>query len=328
MATETATSPAQKRIVEVDWVRAVAIALMVHTHVAMIFYDFTNPVSNWFSDLGGTICFTLFLFAAGASLAILAGKQPVSEVNWGLLKRSATFYLLFVGLATLATSLTLLPSTLALINVPDLTDFILAFSYFFLFSTVLIRVLKILNLRTVLILSALMYVVGLMLYPAAVPEGLAPYKALLVGHADFHRFPLLQYMFIYVLGFAYIHYYKYLNGRKLSLLFVAALGGHLILNQLFGFYRWSASPGFVSYGLVWIAGLLLFFYLAKTFVEKYIASVLNAISKSSSSVLVVHLVALLAIMKFSPSRTSGLAVLAITTLLIYLGWLLRRWIKL
>lgn len=315
-----------KRIWEIDVLRALAILLMVYTHAAMVIYDYSTPVFNSLSDLGGTLCFTMFLFAAGATLPILYRKYGVSKLRRHFLHRAAIFYGLYLAAGLLIAGLGEFGNVLLLRTVPRFADFILAFAYIFAATALCVPLLS-LRTRYLIIGAVAAYILGSLLYYVEVNGALAPLKAIMVGHADWHRFPLLQYTLVFVLGLAYTRRRDWLTPPRMIALFVISFMVAVATNNLLPAFRWSVNVSFLLIGLCTVAGILLGLILAKRYLGKQdwthqLTFISTRISRHALPILISHLVILQIVFDPFDIQTSYFLVIIVTAILITHGWAL------
>lgn len=307
---ETQSPKASSRLVELDWLKFVALGLMVFTHVCMYFYTYNSPVGNFFSDLGGTVCFTLFLVAYGSTLPVLSNKYSNSELTTKLLKRAGVFYLLYVLIGVLFTGPTALMDILLLRITPVFANFLLAFAYFFLVSIIVVRLKTKRQIAYLVAFSIAAYFLSQLLYSVAVTGILAPYKALLVGQADLAFFPIAQYLIVLTLGVLIGKYsstllsVRYLVGAtSISGLLVLILNGT-------SFDRWQVAPLFLVVGLFFVFSSLLIWNLLISKI-KVIHKIIFAMSKRTSAITVNHLLIIFLLTLIPVGRYSDLSLVAL-----------------
>ncbi len=250
------------RLFEIDALRAFAIVLMVFTHVAIFFYDYSNDFLSSLADFGGWVCFTIFLFDSAAALPLSVEHHGAAAVRRGLWRRAIIFYLLYL-LVGILYSLPLydLPSQLwniaTLQTVPIFADFIFAFALFFVVAALLTYVVDSRRqMVTIWMVSILGLVGGYLLYFVPTLEWLLPLKSWLVGGNELHRFPLLQYFFVYASGVVFTKFHQQISDLRnnFALLWLVTIAS-LVAIHFTGFERWQASPGFILYG-IWVIAIL------------------------------------------------------------------------
>lgn len=316
-----------KRILELDFIKAFAIVLMVYTHTAIFFYDYTNQFFSTISDIGGYISLTLFLFISGATLPILMKKYKPSELLLRLLKRAITFFVLYILISLFITNGQHLGDILLLRYMPVLADFIFAFSLFFLLGIVLIYLLPKMKPEYLLLLFLAIYIVGYILYHQTGSPDLVPVKSILVGHGDLHRFPLMQYGIVYVLGVVYTINKKWFTEIRLTTLFIILAPLAMIMIHFTGLERWVASPGFMLYGVVAVI-LLLLIYKPITSVLTNVQELYNSLSLRVSGILVAHILVTVGLSKFVMERYGAVELIILSFVILVISWWLGKWIKL
>jgi|GEM_PF-5436363 len=290
-----------KRLAELDWLKFVALCLMVFTHLCMYFYTYNSKVGNFFSDLGGTVCFTMFLVAYGATIPLLNDKYSAQELTSKLLKRAGIFYLLYVLVGVLFIGPTQILEIVFLRFTPVFANFLLAFVCFFLVSIIVVRLKTAKQLTYLVGFSVGAYFISQLLYPLAATGILAPYKALLVGQDGFAFFPIAQYLIILVIGVLIGKYSSVLLSRKYLLIITVISGLLVIILNDSSFNRWQVAPLFLVTGIFFVFSSLLVWNILVSklsFVHKLIFS----ISKKTSHITINHLLIIFVLTLFSVGR--------------------------
>ena len=247
---EVKTSSKPTRIEWLDVTRAAAILIMIITHVVMITFDFAGN-STWDEALelvslfGGTVSFTLFLFVSGATLytTFLStdDKDVIDKRSRNIFHKSIQVLLVYYALAFFLSAAYGLVFTstdseliardiiyiLSFATIPPLTEFLIPF-FIFPIIAVLIRPLlkQLLQQKILLLLLAIgIYAVGAVAYEIEVSNTIFQViKGLLVGNADDHTFPLLQYTIVYIGGVIFASTYNNLMTFKHKIQLVVAVG--------------------------------------------------------------------------------------------------------
>lgn len=329
-----------KRLFEIDVLRALAIVLMVFTHVAIYFYNYSNPLFSNLADFGGWVCFSIFLFDSAAALPISYARHGAAHLRKSLLRRAILFYFLylFVGIlySPIHTTGEFIPTfiSIALLqSIPIFADFILAFVAFFLVGWLVSFILA--NPRRLIfvwIASWGTLILGYYLSFIEISQKVAPYSSIFVGHPEIHRFPIAQYLLIFMSGILFTVLHSQLEKHTnafMTLCFFLAVS--FIALQTTGFERWQTSPGFILFGLSFIVLLLALGNLTRrVFVNMHqlIDEPIIFISKDAIGVLIVHLFVLWALeMAFHYSFTA-LTTIVITIIVFTLSLFWGRWVKL
>lgn len=295
-----------QRLLELDWIKFVALGLMVFTHVCMYFYDFSSTIGNFFSDLGGTVCFTLFLAAYGATLPALVERYETAALIKKLLKRAAEFYILYIIVGILFSGISSLPN-LAVVRIsPVFANFLIAFTTFFLVSILLVKLIKENQFRLLALISLCFYLSSQFLFLINVDGMFAPYKAILVGQSGFEFFPIFQYLIILVIGILIGKFSnKILQPKALISLLAAGLGLSLCLqfislnfstqlSNLALFERWQVTPLFLLTGINFLFFLLLLWNILSKILNKLpifniFTEFVISTSKQTQQITILHL---------------------------------------
>jgi uncharacterized membrane protein len=309
-----------KREFSLDFLRGVAVLLMIITHVVAFFHDFSDPFLNAISNVGATVSFTVFLFCSGAVLPYTLLKDRIEDEKLTkYLKRTllilASYYLIcLIAFFPDLKSFSLLNflEVLFLIKVPLYAEFLLAFVLFSLFSLLFRKKLKTFkdNLHLVIAVSAAFYVVGAaiwLLQLEGLPLFLKSISALFTGYKNWHRFPLFEYMPIFLIGLYYGSLFQKEDFERARSKFVLALNSFLFafitillilvtgiiflqdfgkLNDYFLFSkeRFPPSIRFLAIGLMFNFGALAVYFGIETYGER-VAQKLNAFLTSISKML-------------------------------------------
>lgn len=314
------------RLYTVDFIRAAAILLMVFTHTAIFFDGQFLPFSK-LGELGGRICFTFFLFAFGATLPVLTAKYFRPELTRHLLKRAIIFYFVYVVIGVMLSNIAELGRIMILHNVPEFSDFILAFAYFFIVAAIVVRVRTKRQYLTLLGISVALYWVGYALYPLEISNLFWPIKAIFVGQNPYHMFPVFQYLIVMVLGYGYGKYHSKITPKLYVSMALASILLFIAADRFFDFERWQVTPEFLVFGLMFVSvGIVLAEVVINNFAR--LRHFNMAVSKRASGVLVLHLGILVILAKLGlqsqPAATFFLLFLGV----MFASWWYARWIKL
>ncbi len=318
-----------------DWLRSIAILLMVFTHVTSIFYSFKNDnFIEYISLAGGTLCFTLFLFVSGGSTYISTdGFEKVKGSK--IVRKSLNILLVYYLTATISLwafnlgfpgeiSIEWVREFVRLFffqKIPPYTEYLLPF---FIISISILFYKKIYkaiseNLVILTLTSAIFYSIGFLIFSIDFGDRrLNILKAILGGHNDIHTFPVLQYVVIFFVGIylGKLLLRRYLNNDIKALydirVVAAVLGGLTVsvafiyefvtpitfLNYSVYTGRFPPSVTFIGIGLFVSSLLLLFFeYLdsKKLLKNGVLSKYIEFVSRNSLGFFFWHLVLIFSI---------------------------------
>lgn len=266
-----------KRDPSLDLVRGVAVSLMILTHVSGLFYGGSTGIIDFFTWWGATVCFTMFLFVSASTVGIKIQLGKVDKKR--ILKRFFSLMLIYYTTAYVLSiirfgdngSLSTLINVLLFREIPEFTEFMLAFIMFSLIILLLPKqIMKLfIDLRVILPISLLLYVLAQLWYTTTIGNSdHSILRALLVGDDNLHTFGILSYMPVYGLGLWWggelmkgeIYPYK-----KAIIAFGLTFGTFLLLNifALSEWVRWPPSPLFLLYGIGFSWSLILLTRLFK-----------------------------------------------------------------
>jgi hypothetical protein len=212
-----------KREISIDMLRGFAVLLMILTHAISFFHIGNDPLITNIGLIGGTLSFGLFLFLSGAAAYFsYVGRDFSQSPDAGRAKRQKIltrtiglligYYIVAIA-ASLPTfsfppNLTWVDNISKIIffyNVPQFTEFIIAFVIFNLSLIPFHKVYRFLVKRPLLLIltGIFLYVVGSFMVGISTDGVLLNLKALIVGEGDLHRFPILQYAIVYLLGMSW-----------------------------------------------------------------------------------------------------------------------------
>jgi hypothetical protein len=258
-------APTKKRFVFIDILRACAVLLMILTHVVALTFDHSNaPWLQTVSLLGGTLCFTMFLFLLGVSNSISyisEDLEPEEESRkkhkllWrvfqiAILYYTVAFFVTLVNTNMLANlnnnqKIYELLRVFYLQNIPQFSEFMIALALF-LFSTIFFRGLyrKIISsIWLVSVVSLAMYFIGFLLSYVNVQDSrIEVWKSLIVGGQNMNTFPIFQYTPVLIIGLyignLLIRKQLIINRfRKYALISSGLFGIYVISALVYIFYR-------------------------------------------------------------------------------------------
>jgi hypothetical protein len=261
----------------IDFLRGTAILFMTITHVNALYYQGSNEIMHFFTTIGATICFSIFLFCSSyiIGLKIKAGKE-ISKRK--VLVKSFKTYLVYILISLLVLityykqfSVKNLFEIIFIINPPEFAEFLISLSIFNLLTILLIKHLKRIIRRPLLVISStiFLFIIGNLMYKVTTSMSfVAPIQILienLWGYGNLHRFPIFFYFPIYILG---ILLAQYSSQRIKLILSTASVLLILFLNyfNLSFWYRWPPSVLFLTYGIGYIS---LIMYIANKYFNSY-----------------------------------------------------------
>ncbi|MCA9378950.1 acyltransferase, partial [Candidatus Dojkabacteria bacterium] len=257
--------------------------LMVLTHAIAFFHIGDDQFVTTVGTFGGTVSFGLFLFISGVSAYFGYIRYAETEQIKLAQRRNKIFYrsiTLLAGyyfVATIASIpsydfppnlgwITNITRTALFTNIPAFTEFIVPFIIFGLLLIPLRRVYKFILKYPPLAfaIGAGFFALGQVLYSIKIDGELIYLKSVLVGEGDWHRFPIFQYLIVYILGMAWGKFMEYTADEsarnRIALISAAASGillvassvsfGYLQLSWLEPLFRWPPSITFLLVGIV------------------------------------------------------------------------------
>lgn len=239
---------------------------MTITHINAVFYTGNNPLLTFFTTLGATICFSIFLFTSSYAIGLGFSKDKAITLK-KTMRRVFQIYLVYLVLAiliefSLTTDLTIskILNITTLNYLPEFSEFLIAFITFALLSYIFQKQIKLLIKKPLLLLSisVIVYIIGNTLHAITslhtYPDIVRIIFENLFGYKDLHRFPIFQYLPIYSLGLILSTNKKYT--KYILITTTILLISSLFLN-LSGWYRWPPSMEFLSYGAIYLSSLLI-----------------------------------------------------------------------
>lgn len=259
-----------KRDLSIDFLRATVIILMTSTHINALLYTGSNIFLQKITTYGVILCFSTFLFCSAyvTALKITKGRYPTLKDS---IKRILEIYITYLALGIFVSfvlnkgiSLTDIFNIALLKNVPEFTEFLIAFIFFTFIPLLLPKNFwKILKKPILLILiTLLIYISGNLIY-IQISKHSYPYifqipLENIFGYRDLHRFPLTFYLPIYTFGILMSRYSK-------ERIFILISSISFVLLQFLLFFdlakwnRWPPSFLFLLYSFVYIPLVLLLY---------------------------------------------------------------------
>lgn len=254
----------------IDFLRGSAILFMTITHVNAVYYLGSNSIMNFFTTIGATVCFSVFLFCSAyiVGLRIKEGKE-ISNKN--LLEKSFKLYLVYIVISLLVTltyykefSLQKILEVILLINPPEFAEFLISLAIFTILTILLKKTLKKLQGKGIILilLAIFSFIIGNILYLITTDLSFTPTLQIFIenawGYSNLHRFPILMYLPIYLFGILLSQYPSKMN-LLISLQLSASLIVILNIFNLSNWHRWPPSVLFLTYGVGYISLVLYMF---------------------------------------------------------------------
>lgn len=288
----TNNSHERKRFYVLDIIRGVAVLLMILAHTVYFFHNRTNPFLVSLENIGNTLAFTMFLVVSGAVTYIAYFKDGCCEPHRRkrLFHRAlvllSSYYILALTIIAPQISTTqgigkwkLILDVILFRNTPSYTEFIAPFIFFSFLVAILPKLIGFISksIAWAISVSVYFYVSGLILYSLKVPQFIEPWKALLAGSEGYYRFPIFQYLPIFILGISWGFWLTKTKDlkhkREISeLLFTISLVG-IVSSILTGWFagkpfellslRWPPSVPFLLIGTAFTFGLATLLYWTK-----------------------------------------------------------------
>lgn len=313
----------KKRNATFDITRGVAVFLMVLAHAIAFFHTGGNPFIKFFQNFGDTVCFTTFLLISGATsylayLDISSNKWISKRIN--LIKR---IFGLLIGYYLVAFISSLhefdLPinkewikkvfEILLFIKIPGYTEFLLPFIIFsiliILFRKLFIDLSK--NSRLTILIGLAIYCFSYILYLINSPAPFIYYKSIFVSESDWFRFPILQYLIVFLTGILIGKFFKTQTNQNLRLVDLVKISISLTLILLltiirtplaqFPYYdefqRWPPALSFLLIGIIFtISIILLFEYTDKYCSLNKIQNIFSSLGKVAFPIYIIHIIIL------------------------------------
>lgn len=286
-----------KRDYSIDFVRGIAIILMIFTHVNGLMY--LNPVAplDWITFAGATVCFSLFLFCFSYIYGIKAekGYKYLKEIKRLFIILFVYYFLGFFAFFFLNGEFANILKILSFQIFPEFTEFLIAFVLsgllFILLGKQLIKLKN--HTKTIIFIAVVLYVLSIAL--SKLDFGIFNnLKALTFGDTEIHAFPIFAYMPIALLGFFWgsiEEEYK----SKINLIVIALFSFFTltIINttSVGGWYRWPPSISFIIWGIFAIALSIFLYKIA----PKAITDIITRIGRHSLSAIIISTISILGI---------------------------------
>ncbi len=277
------------RIIELDIIRGFAVLTMIAAHTVAFLYDGNNNIPFLIQYFGDTVSFTIFLLVSGAATYI--AYINISSKKWQIKKTRLLKRLIFLLLgyyivafistidkSTISNAGNQVTEILIFKNIPGYTEFIIPFIAYGLLVLLFRETFKKLTKSPalVVIVAIISYVLGFFLYHTNTPRSIIAVKSILAGSEGLYRFPILQYLSIFLLGMLGGRYLqrarKFLNQSITNFLFIILTISMItiIIPQIAKlpyespFQRWPPSIGFLIIGVTFATA----FFVAINFLKQ------------------------------------------------------------
>ena len=293
-----------------DYVRGLAIFLMVVAHVTVFINNNSNAFLGGLAQLIDIIAFTVFLMVSGA-VAYLAylDRKETKKMRSSIVDRSFNLLVAYFIVSLVA----ILPELskdfarktleiLFFLRSPSYSEFLIPFIVYG-FSLIPLRNFykKIAsNLKLLIIVGLSAYILGWLLYQVPYPKSLSYYMSFVSGYSDWFRFPLLQYFPVFLVG---IYFGRIFQGRELSIERFIKYG--VVINIAFMVFlvlglvsntapaelleRWPPTPLFLLAGTIAFVLMYVGFSLLKGRIP---LSFLSYMGKHASAFYIYHIIIL------------------------------------
>jgi len=269
----------KNRNISIDFLRATAIVLMTITHVNALLYTGNNLILDIFTTAGATLCFSIFLFCSAYVIGVkIQNNESINLKN--ILKRALEIYLVYLILGVFITFVLTRSINIynvidiaLLKNIPEFTEFLIAFIFFSFLPLLFYKQIKHLISKPLLcvLVTSLIFIIGLIVYGyisnKSFPDIVKIPLENIFGYKSLHRFPLTFYLPIYTFGILLSKY----NSKKM-LIFITIIAILLVFTlrifNLSSWYRWPPSTLFLLYGFIYIPSILLMCRLIKKWLSK------------------------------------------------------------
>lgn len=306
-----------RRQYSLDIIRLGAVLLMLFAHTVSYFYIGGNGYVLGLKDWGNIVCFVTFLFVSG-TVTYLAYLKDFRKHNLPRNKLLARLGYLLAGYYFLASvvsaekifqankiDLGVVARILSFEYVPGYTEFLLPFVFYSLLVICFPKQVKAIakSAWLIILVGGGSYLLGEFLYQVADLSGiLGKWASLIWGGENLYRFPVLQYLLVWLVG---MHWGVIIRDGEeeqaelkretylLAILFAVAVGAYASGGSDLVLRRWPPSLPFLAIGLAWVGLQLIFFYKIST-VARVIRNIykrliwLQFISQKAFMVLIIH----------------------------------------
>ena len=293
-----------KRDYLIDYLRFLAIVLMVFAHANMILNTSGWQINELGKNLGNFICFALFLFCSGAANFIQTKAKGASLKR--SLKRIGWIYFAYLIVSIIGVldsgsfDVFKFLSFAVFYNMPAYSEFLIAFMFFEFLYFILYKPLNKLgtNIIFLLLTTSITFFIANFLkdfdYGA-----LNPITSLIWGRENYESFPFMQYLLFFLLGIFYAETFALQDEKikKIELIISLTISGTLFLlanTFIQEAFRWPPNLAF-RFGNI---SLLLFFILIFLIFEKFfiklsfIKNMIHSVNRYTLHIFYFHIVVL------------------------------------
>jgi hypothetical protein len=303
----------------VNYLKSIAVVLMVLAHSIAFVYS-GGGYLKLIQSFGDTVCFSIFLFSSGV---VFGAKYLCLDDDLWIQKKAnqvksiIILYCVYLVVAFISSMQEFVfvslfdllfhcLKLLFLLEVPEYTEFILAFVLFKLIFLLFRGSIKNLILKKprshLLLWTCIFFFGGTLLYLANFGYPFVFYTSLFFGYKQWFRFPIFQYFPVFLfgiyLGYKYIQSHKKrLDTRTILLWFFGFSFISLLLliiqsyvpsNIFFLFQRWPPSLLFLSTGMT----LVMFLLLIPNLLRKDFSAKSSRVVSRSLGIYVFHIIIL------------------------------------
>lgn len=264
---------------------------MIIAHGIDYYYNGSSFIARFLVFFANTVCFSVFLLVSGAVyyIAYLNNPDQWHFIATRLKNRLKLFLIAYWAVAIFGLIDKIIAADFSgrwiiLLKIftfqimPSYTEFLIPFlAYgliFLIFHKPLEKISQ--NWRLTLILATMCYLIGLLIYKIPTPSILVPWKALLAGHNNIFRFPIIQYSSLFLIGLNWGHWlvknpHMHDRREKAQNLLIYLSSASIIVALVYVFtrnlgqlyHRWPPSIFFILLGL--IAFFLFTFLIDKSY---------------------------------------------------------------
>ena len=239
------------RITYLDTTKGILVLAMILTHI-IVFFGVDDPLMKLFSDGGGLVSFSgfLFCFGYGSYLAYLRKeKTPKARMLENSVKILIAFYISGISYRFLVdNSIDLygIIKVVLLFDIPGYSEFLLSFFITILLSAVFAKQFRMIVTNKVYLALAITISLSFTYIPYSLIK--IPQVGLLLGTTDYAAFPVVQYIPLFLIG-------SYFAFKRIELNWSVVLISVFLLIE-FAVFSWlkGAMPSRFPPSAMWIAG--------------------------------------------------------------------------
>lgn len=317
------SAPNRQRNDAIDVFKGLTALFMVLAHV--IYFAKTGDQAFFSQALVfiNLTTFTTLLFLSGIGCYLAYLRTDISAQEFSAKKNKLItkfvklvfcFYLIaLVGnlpalLDQSIDPITQLIEIVVLIDLPTYAEFLITFMFFYLLIYFLRPLIKKItnNFILVVIVSVLCYLLGMYIYQMQIPSQLLSLKSIIAGNSDWYRFPILQYVPVFLIGAYFGKLIAYQDQqlenrlKKILTIFFVVLaiisfGLKLAWQQNPLEMRWPPDYSFLIIGVTY--AMLMIFIIEKV-VSKFKFKMLDYVGKNLFDFYLVHII-LLYVVKYA-----------------------------